>query len=163
MSSAICSGDPEKLRTLGQERANLQEVVEAGGQLRKALRDLDEAREVLQGGDPDLKELAQLEAAMNERGYLEGRELATDFRHPDTNKPYNPDFAAMARSAGITGVSVDRAADLHTAIKEAIAANKPCVIDANIDGDLNPAGSGIWELPGIGRSSPGIGKQYVPS
>jgi acetolactate synthase-1/2/3 large subunit len=94
---------------------------------------------------------------------LNKRELATDFRHPDTNKPYNPDFAAMARSAGITGVSVDRAADLHTAIKEAIAANKPCVIDANIDGDLNPAGSGIWELPGIGRSSPGIGKQYVPS
>jgi acetolactate synthase-1/2/3 large subunit len=98
-----------------------------------------------------------------QRGYLNKRELATDFRHPDTNKPYNPDFAAMARSAGITGVSVDRAADLHTAIKEAIAANKPCVIDANIDGDLNPAGSGIWELPGIGRSSPGIGKQYVPS
>jgi acetolactate synthase-1/2/3 large subunit len=97
-----------------------------------------------------------------QRGYLNKRELATDFRHPDTNKPYNPDFAAMARSAGIAGVSVDRAADLNAAIKEAIAANKPCVIDANIDGDLNPAGSGIWELPGIGRSSPGIGKQYVP-
>ena len=39
---------------------------------------------------------------------------------------------------------------------------KPCVIDANIDGDLNPAGAGIWELPGMGRSKPGIGKQYVP-
>ncbi|MBM3343657.1 MAG: thiamine pyrophosphate-binding protein [Betaproteobacteria bacterium] len=97
-----------------------------------------------------------------QRGYLNKRELATDFRHPDTKKPYNPDFAAMARAAGIGGVSVDRAADLHTAIKEAIAANKPCVIDANIDGDLNPSGAGIWELPGIGRSSPGIGKQYVP-
>ena len=97
-----------------------------------------------------------------QRGYLNKRELATDFKHPGTQTPYNPDFAAMARAAGISGVSVDRAADLHTAIKQAIAANKPCVIDANIDGDLNPTGAGIWELPGIGRSSPGIGKQYVP-
>ena len=44
-----------------------------------------------------------------QRGYLGGRELATDFRHPDTGAPYNPDFAAMARSAGIDGVNVDRA------------------------------------------------------
>ena len=29
-----------------------------------------------------------------QRGYLGGRELATDFHHPDTGKPYNPDFAA---------------------------------------------------------------------
>jgi acetolactate synthase-1/2/3 large subunit len=47
-----------------------------------------------------------------QRGYLGGRELATDFRHPETGEPYNPDFAAMARSAGVDGVSVDRAADL---------------------------------------------------
>ncbi len=97
-----------------------------------------------------------------QRGYLGGRELATDFRHPGTNKPYNPDFAAMARSAGIAGVSVDRAADLAEAVRMGIASGKPCVIDANIDGDLNPGGAGIWELPGMGRSKPAIGRQYVP-
>ncbi len=97
-----------------------------------------------------------------QRGYLGGRELATDFKHPGTNKPYNPDFAAMARAAGIAGVSVDRAADLAEAVRAGIASGKPCVIDANIDGDLNPSGAGIWELPGMGRSKPGIGKQYVP-
>ena len=97
-----------------------------------------------------------------QRGYLGGRELATDFKHPGTNKPYNPDFAAMARAAGIAGVSVDRAADLADAVRAAIASGKPSVIDANIDGDLNPSGAGIWELPGMGRSKPGIGKQYVP-
>ena len=32
-----------------------------------------------------------------------------------TNAPYNPDFAAMARSAGVDGASVDRAADLAEA------------------------------------------------
>ena len=47
-----------------------------------------------------------------QRGYLGGRELATDFHHPDTGKPYNPDFAAMAQSAGVEGVSIDQAGDV---------------------------------------------------
>jgi acetolactate synthase-1/2/3 large subunit len=97
-----------------------------------------------------------------QRGYLGGRELATDFRHPATGKPYNPDFAAMARAAGIAGMSVNRAAELGEALRAAIAGGKPCVIDANIDGDRNPGGAGVWELPGMGRSNPAIGKQYVP-
>jgi acetolactate synthase-1/2/3 large subunit len=87
-----------------------------------------------------------------QRGYLGGRELATDFKHPETGKPYNPDFAAMARSAGVDGVSVDRPGDLNDAVKMAIAANKPFLIDANIGGDLNPGGAGVWELPGTGIS-----------
>ena len=53
-----------------------------------------------------------------QRGYLGGRELATDFRHPETGAPYNPDFAAMARSAGVEGVNVDRAADLSDAVRD---------------------------------------------
>ena len=97
-----------------------------------------------------------------QRGYLGGRELATDFRHPETGQPYNPDFAAMARSAGIEGVRVDRAADLHDAVKKGLATGRPYLIDANIGADLNPAGAGIWELPSLGRSKPGIGTQYVP-
>ena len=97
-----------------------------------------------------------------QRGYLGGRELATDFRDPNTQAPYNPDFAAMARAAGIDGVAVDRAADLAQAVRAAIAAGKPCVIDANIGGDLNPGGAGVWELPSLGRSQPAIGKRYVP-
>jgi acetolactate synthase-1/2/3 large subunit len=97
-----------------------------------------------------------------QRGYLDGRELATDFRHPRTGAPYNPDFAAMARAAGIEGVRVDRAADLHEAVKTAVAANKPYLIDANIAADKNPSGAGVWELPGIGTSQPAIGGRYQP-
>ncbi len=97
-----------------------------------------------------------------QRGYLEGRELATDFHHPETGMPYNPDFAAMARSAGIEGVSVDRPGDLGDAILAGIASGKPYVIDANIGGDLNPPGAGVWELPGIGVNNPAIGERYVP-
>ena len=97
-----------------------------------------------------------------QRGYLEGRELATDFRHPETGKPYNPDFAAMARAAGIEGISVDRPGALAEAVRAAVAANKPCLIDANIGADLNPAGAGVWELPGLGRSRVGIGGRFEP-
>jgi acetolactate synthase-1/2/3 large subunit len=98
-----------------------------------------------------------------QRGYLEGRELATDFHDPLTGARYNPDFAAMARSCGVEGVRVDRAANLGEAIRRGIAANKPYLIDVDIAADVNPSGAGIWELPGLGRSKPGIGTQYEPS
>lgn len=97
-----------------------------------------------------------------QRGYLDGRELATDFKDPNTGAPYNPDFAAMARSAGVEAVSVDRAGDLGDAIQTAIAANKPYLIDANIAADANPSGAGVWELPGLGISAPAIGGRYTP-
>ncbi|MCE2454187.1 MAG: thiamine pyrophosphate-binding protein, partial [Nitrospinae bacterium] len=85
-----------------------------------------------------------------QRGYLGGRELATDFQEHASATPYNPDFAAMAESAGITGVRVDKAADLSEAVDEAVKAGCPYVIDANIQGEQNPSGAGAWELPGLG-------------
>ena len=98
-----------------------------------------------------------------QRGYLGGRELATDFHDPDTGEPYNPDFAAMARSCGVEGVRVDRAGDLGEAIRKGIAANKPYLIDVNIAADINPVGAGVWELPGLGQSKAGIGTRYQPA
>ena len=98
-----------------------------------------------------------------QRGYLDNRELATDFHHPGSGEPYNPDFAAMARSAGVEGVSIDRPGDLGDAIRAGIASGKPYLIDANIGGDLNPPGAGVWELPGLGINRPAIGERYVPT
>ncbi|MEJ2375695.1 MAG: thiamine pyrophosphate-binding protein [Pseudolabrys sp.] len=97
-----------------------------------------------------------------QRGYLGGRELATDFHDPKTGARYNADFAAMGRSAGVTGVRVDRAGDIGDAIRAGIAANKPYLIDVDIGADTNPAGAGVWELPGLGMSKPSIGKRYMP-
>ncbi len=98
-----------------------------------------------------------------QRGYLGGRELGTDFRHPDTGLPYNPDFAAMARSAGVEAVTIDRAEDLGSAIRHAISLNRPYLIDAHIGADNNPGGAGVWELPGLGVGKPIIGERYIPS
>ena len=97
-----------------------------------------------------------------QRGYLGGRELATDFRHPQTGAPYNPDFAAMARAAGIDGVNVDRAGDLADAVRAAVAKKRPALINANIGADKNPGGAGVWELPGLGQSQPAFGGRYQP-
>ena len=98
-----------------------------------------------------------------QRGYLGGRELATDFHDPNTGERYNPDFAAMARSCGVEGVRVDRAGDLGEAIRKGIAANKPYLIDVDIAADINPVGAGVWELPGLGQSKAGIGTRYQPA
>ena len=83
--------------------------------------------------------------------------------HPKTGARYNPDFAAMARSAGVEGVRVDRAADLAEAVRKGIAAHKPYLIDVDIAADINPAGAGVWELPGLGQSKPSIGTRYEPA
>ena len=96
-----------------------------------------------------------------QRGYLDGRELVTDFRHPETNQPYNPDFAAMARSAGVEGVRVETATELSDAIELAIRAEKPYLIDANIGADMNPGGAGVWDLPGLGHKQPAIGGRHL--
>jgi acetolactate synthase I/II/III large subunit len=98
-----------------------------------------------------------------QRGYLGGRELATDFHDPRTGERYNPDFAAMARACGVEGVRVDRAGDIGEAIRKGIAANKPYLIDVDIAADINPSGAGVWELPGLGQSKPGIGTRFEPN
>src|SRR5258706_16449729 len=69
----------------------------------------------------------------------------------------------MARSAGIDGVRVDRAADLGDAVRAGIASGRPYLIDAHISADRNPGGAGVWELPGLGQSKPAIGGRYEPN
>jgi len=96
-----------------------------------------------------------------QRGYLDGRELVTDFRDPGTGQPYNPDFAAMARSAGVEGVRAETATELSDAIEQAIRAQKPYLIDANIGADMNPGGAGVWDLPGLGHKQPAIGGRHL--
>ena len=60
--------DPARLRALGQERSVLEPVVRTATELRRVVKELEQAVEVLRGGDPDLRELAEEEAvALEER------------------------------------------------------------------------------------------------
>ncbi len=54
--------DPSRLKSLGQERTHLEEVVRAGRSLRSMLKELQGARELVESAeDPEMRELAQLE------------------------------------------------------------------------------------------------------
>jgi peptide chain release factor 1 len=55
--------DQKRLRELSQERSTLVDVVGTAVELRRVVAELEQAREVLRDGDPELRELAQEEAA----------------------------------------------------------------------------------------------------
>jgi len=60
--------DPDRLRKLGQERSDLEPVVETGRELRKLLDELDGAREMAEeSDDPDMRALARAEVGELER------------------------------------------------------------------------------------------------
>src|SRR5512140_386449 len=47
-------------------------------------------------------------------------------------KPYAPDYAAIAKAYGIEGVKIRSAAEFRPALEAAIKANRPCVIDVEM-------------------------------
>jgi sulfoacetaldehyde acetyltransferase len=57
-----------------------------------------------------------------------------DERYVGTNLRENPDFAQLARVMGAEGFAVESPAQVEEAVAEAVAADKPCVIDARIEG-----------------------------
>jgi peptide chain release factor 1 len=62
LSDPLVAQDPDRLRELGREHAQIDGVVAAADRWEKALRHLREDREILQSAaDPDLKELARAE------------------------------------------------------------------------------------------------------
>jgi acetolactate synthase-1/2/3 large subunit len=93
--------------------------------------------------------------------YFDGREIGTAFYSGPDRKPYNPDFAAMARSCGVEGITVTRSQDFAGALQQAIAMNKPCLIDVHVDANIRPPGTGAWGLPPIPPKEPVFGSKYV--
>ena len=86
------------------------------------------------------------------------RELATSFRRAATGELYSPDYAAMARSMGAAGVRVERPADLRPLLAEAIAANRPYVLDVRVARDIRPVATGSWDLPPLPHPEPMLGR-----
>jgi acetolactate synthase I/II/III large subunit len=99
-----------------------------------------------------------------QRGFFGAdRELATRFHHPGSVEPYTPDMAAMARSMGAQGLSVEKPTEVSEAVAEAIRSGKPTVIDVVVD-DFNysaPA-TGAWDLPPLESSPPNYGWEGDP-
>ena len=94
--------------------------------------------------------------------YFDGREIGTGFYQGQEKKPYNPDFAAWARAAGVEGFTVTKSEDFKGALAHAVALNKPCLIDVHVDANIRPPGTGAWALPPIPHKEPVFGAKYIP-
>ncbi|GAA4720257.1 thiamine pyrophosphate-binding protein [Brevibacillus fulvus] len=85
-----------------------------------------------------------------------GTTLGTLFKR--NGQPYSPDYAAIARAYGIDGVKVESAAAFKEVLTQAIAANKPFVIDVHMQNIPTPT-EGHWNIVDI--YSPGHKVHHV--
>jgi acetolactate synthase I/II/III large subunit len=95
-------------------------------------------------------------------GMFGGREHGTMFHEGPNQKPYNPDFAAMARSCGVEAVTVTKSQDFKGALEHAIKANKPYVLDVHVDAEVRPPSTGAWQLPPTPYKEPVFGERFLP-
>jgi acetolactate synthase-1/2/3 large subunit len=93
-------------------------------------------------------------------GMFGGHELGTGFYSGESKQPYNPDFAAMARSFGVEGISVKHSDQLGDALRHAIGLGKPCLLDVHVDDKIKPPGTGTWQLPPTPYKEPAFGKPF---
>ena len=95
-------------------------------------------------------------------GLFDGREIGTGFYQDGNKQPYNPDFAAWARAAGVDGITVSKSEDFRGALEHAVAVNKPYLIDVHVDANVRPPATGTWALPPIPHKEPVFGEPYTP-
>ena len=94
-------------------------------------------------------------------GMFGGREIGTSFHAGPDRAPYNPDFAAMARSYGVEGITVQHSDQLGDALRHAMALGKPCLLDVHVDAGPKPPSTGTWQLPPTPHREPAFGKPVV--
>jgi acetolactate synthase-1/2/3 large subunit len=95
-------------------------------------------------------------------GMFGGREHGTMFHQGDNKKPYNPDFALLAKSCGVDAVTVTKSEDFKGALEQAVKSNRPCVLDVHVDAEIRPPATGAWELPPTPYKEPVFGKRWLP-
>ncbi len=89
LSDPAVVGDMKKLREVSQERSQLEPVVEKFHVYLKCQSDVEEAREMLDSDDPEMKEMAQMEIEENEPKldeYLDELKLLLVPKDPYDNK-----------------------------------------------------------------------------
>jgi acetolactate synthase-1/2/3 large subunit len=95
-------------------------------------------------------------------GMFGGRELGTMFHEGPNQKPYNPDFAAWARAAGVEAATITKSQDFKGALEHAVKSNKPYLLDVHVDAEVRPPATGAWQLPPTPYKEPVFGQRYVP-
>ena len=87
-------------------------------------------------------------------GLFGGRELATSFAQERSGELYSPDFAALAKAFGVASHRVTHAGEIEDAIRHAVAANRPYLVEVPVDREVRPIGTGSWELPPLPPPQP---------
>jgi acetolactate synthase-1/2/3 large subunit len=95
-------------------------------------------------------------------GMFGGREHGTMFHQGANKKPYNPDFAAWAKAAGVDAITVTKSEDFRGALEHAVKANKPFLLDVHVDAEVRPPSTGAWQLPPIPYKDPVFGQRFLP-
>ncbi len=94
-------------------------------------------------------------------GLFDGREIGTAFYAGPNGEPYNPDFAAMARSCGVSAITITRSEDFAGAMELAIKSNRPYLIDVHVDANVRPPATGAWSLPPLPHKEPVFGQRHL--
>lgn len=97
-----------------------------------------------------------------QHGLFDGREIGTAFTAGPNGEPYNPDFAAMARAHGVEALTVTHSDEYEAALEQAIASNKPFLLDVHVDANIRPPATGTWQLPPLAPKEPVFGGPYTP-
>jgi acetolactate synthase-1/2/3 large subunit len=95
-------------------------------------------------------------------GMFGGREHGTMFHQGANKKPYNPDFSAWAKAAGVDALTISKSEDFRGALDHAIRANKPFLLDVHVDAEVRPPSTGAWELPPTPHKEPVFGSRFIP-
>jgi acetolactate synthase-1/2/3 large subunit len=84
----------------------------------------------------------------------QGREIATRFRRKGDGELVTTDFAAMARSMGADGVTIERPGDLREHLADAVRSGRPTLLDVRVDALVAPPATGSWDLPPLPAPPP---------
>ncbi|MGA8610983.1 MAG: thiamine pyrophosphate-binding protein [Xanthobacteraceae bacterium] len=95
-------------------------------------------------------------------GLFGGREHGTMFHQGANKKPYNPDFAAWAKAAGVDAMTVTKSQDFRGALEHAVKSNKPYLLDVHVDAEVRPPTTGAWQLPPTHYKEPVFGQRFIP-
>jgi acetolactate synthase I/II/III large subunit len=95
-------------------------------------------------------------------GMFGGREHGTMFHQGANKKPYNPDFSAWAKAAGVDALTISKSEDFRGALEHAIGSNKPFLLDVHVDAEVRPPSTGAWQLSPTPYKEPVFGSRFIP-
>ncbi len=88
------------------------------------------------------------------QSYFNSR-YGTEFRRSD-GTPYNPDFQALAEAFGLQAYLVQHPDQLGHALRQALEADRPALVEVRTRGDIPMPRTGYWDIAELFAGTPGV-------